>query len=261
MASLLFWLGLLISLPQALYVQKTAVRFQGASGLPRGTIGQGPPIKLLGVGDSVIAGVGVSLFPLSLTAQLATEMAATGECRVSWSALGRTGLNAREVRRLFCDQAPGQSVNLMLVSVGVNDTTGLKSLKHWRHSLGQLVDTLHQHSPEALIILLGLPPMQHFPLLPRPLRWVIGLRAWQLEQMARELAQNHVWLQQIPLAFRPEPCQFADDGYHPSAESCTEIARAIVAALPPAWVENHREAEMEMGEAAESGRGVHTHQV
>ena len=58
MRNLLFWGLFPLLIPQALWVRKTAPRTAPAAGPRSGTVGDGRPIRLVGVGDSIIAGVG-----------------------------------------------------------------------------------------------------------------------------------------------------------------------------------------------------------
>ena len=58
--SLMFWLSVPLLLPQALYVRKTAPRFAAAEGPSSGASGTGNTVRLLAIGDSIIAGVGAT---------------------------------------------------------------------------------------------------------------------------------------------------------------------------------------------------------
>jgi lysophospholipase L1-like esterase len=238
LASLLFWPGLLACLPQAWHVRRTASRFAAAGGASHGLHGEGKPLHVLGLGDSIIAGVGLQQHDQGLVATVARELAARCGRAVSWSALGQSGEAAAGVQRLYRRQQPAPGQDLVLLSVGVNDITGLTSLRRWRRNLGSLVACLQNDSPQAVLVLIGLPPMQHFPVLPRPLRWVLGLRAAQLDRVAARLAGQAGNVCHVPLNFRPQPGQFAADGYHPSAESHAALATALVDALPPGCLQN-----------------------
>ena len=51
---------LILILPQALYIKKTTLRLSEAAGPKRGLLsGHGPNLRLLHVGESTVAGVGV----------------------------------------------------------------------------------------------------------------------------------------------------------------------------------------------------------
>ena len=60
MRNLLFWGLFPFALPQAVYVRRTAPRFAPPDCAPSGRVGSGPPLKIVGIGDSIIAGVGAA---------------------------------------------------------------------------------------------------------------------------------------------------------------------------------------------------------
>ena len=77
----------------------------------------------------------------------------------------------------------------------------------------------------------GLPPLGLFPLLPQPLRAVLGLRAAIFN---RELAQAVAGMRGavfVPVEFDAEPDSFADDGFHPSAVSYGLLAEHVAATI------------------------------
>jgi len=113
-------------------------------------------------------------------------------------------------------------------SVGVNDVTGLTSLKKWRSNLSQLIQELQAHSPGVLIGLAGMPPLGRFPLLPQPLRAMLSLRGKLLDEVARQVSDGYHNTLHVPLDFEPDPDQFSADGYHPSEESYSEFGCQIV---------------------------------
>ncbi|NNF16076.1 MAG: SGNH/GDSL hydrolase family protein, partial [Gammaproteobacteria bacterium] len=84
MNKLLFWLALPFLIPQALWVRRTAPRFAGADGRADGAVGEGPPVMLYAVGDSIIAGVGATDMSRALVAQTAEFLAAGLDARVQW---------------------------------------------------------------------------------------------------------------------------------------------------------------------------------
>ena len=82
-------------------------------------------------------------------------------------------------------------------------------------SIDALLSDLRAHSPQAQIVLLGIPPMQAFPLLPQPLRAWLGGRSRRLEALGIAAAQRRDALHS-PIHIEPAPELFASDGFHPS---------------------------------------------
>lgn len=217
--NLLFWTVFPLLIPQALYVRRTAPRFAPADGPREGQVGVGEQHRLLAIGDSIIAGVGASELSKALVGQTAAAIANSKNCCVSWQAVGVSGYDSAKVLERLVPKLPDTPFDFMIVSVGVNDVTGLTSLKKWRSNLAQLIQALQAHSPGAMIGLAGLPPLGGFPLLPQPLRATLGLRGRVLDTAAREVADEYQNTLCAPLDFEPAPDQFAPDGYHPSEES------------------------------------------
>ena len=52
--------------------------------------------------------------------------------------------------------------------------TKLISAKTWIKQQKQLFTQIQNHFQPKLIIVSGVPPMQHFPALPNPLAWLFG---------------------------------------------------------------------------------------
>ncbi len=226
-----FWPAFALTLPQALWVRQTARRFADAEGPTEGSIDGPDPLRLCGIGDSIIAGVGCRTLNQALIGHTARTLHEEVKRGVHWQALGRTGSTAGGILRRLVPQLHEQTMDVFVVSAGVNDLTALKTLSKWSASLEALLRALHAHSPQARIILLGMPPMHCFPLLPQPLRAVFGFRAHSFDLTASDLLETLDFATYVPFDgdFRPE--QFAADGYHPSEASCAEIADRIVDAF------------------------------
>lgn len=229
----LMWAGAMILLPvlliQGFRTRQTALRMPEGESPNAGRFGEGEHgYHLVGIGDSVIAGVGVRTMEESLTACVARLYHEKGDVSVSWRAFGVNGEKLGELL-LRLRHSPPPRGDLYLVSIGVNDVTRVTGLLRWQLQVIELISMLNRNSR---IILLGVPPMEYFHALPQPLRWVLGIRAAlldrALEQVA-ELAHNVVW---VDAAMKFDAAHLAEDGYHPNYEACMEIAAEIVDAVP-----------------------------
>jgi lysophospholipase L1-like esterase len=174
---------------------------------------------MLAVGDSIIAGVGAGHISNALAGRTASALAASLGATVHWQALGGIGYRAQKIIDELLPAMPPEPADFIIVSVGVNDITGLTSLRNWRSRLGLLLERLREHSPDAAIAVAGVPPLGLFPLLPQPLRSVAGLRAETFEFSCREVVSTLPNCIHVPVAFDFSPDKFAADGYHPSEES------------------------------------------
>jgi lysophospholipase L1-like esterase len=177
MALTAFWLSLPISAIQGLRLRKTALRLPEAGGCKTGFCGYGEPLHLLAIGDSIIAGVGTGNVTRSLPVLFAKELASQKQCSVNWRIDGTNGADIRHLRHRLEQQDQGQETDMVLISIGVNDVTGLSTTRHWESELKRLIQDLRNKWPGASAIFAGLPPMSEFPLPPQPLRFALGQRA------------------------------------------------------------------------------------
>ncbi len=228
---LAFWGAIPFLIPQALYVQRTAPRFAGASGPNKGKMGEGPPLKLHAVGDSIIAGVGASVYPLALIGRTATALSMRLERTVEWSARGRIGAKSEDVLANLIDEMEPGPADVVLVSVGVNDITGLRTTTAWVRNLTSIIERLRERSPDAVIAIVGLPPLSGFPLLPQPLRAVIGMRGQTFDIAARRVIAGYSRVIHVPIDFEASADKFSPDGYHPSEASYAEFGAVVADAM------------------------------
>lgn len=222
-----------VLLSQAFALRRHALTLVPAAGVPAGTIGRGDPLRFLAIGDSIIAGVGARRVERSTVVHVARFMSGRLAREINWHASGMIGAGARRVRRDAVPQLPVQPFDVILVSVGVNDVLKLERSARYRRHLLKLVHDLRRHSPHAVIGLLGLPPLDEFPKLRRPLRWIVGLRIRRFDAVAREAIARVPNAMHIPVRFSPRPDMFSDDGLHPSETSQRRLAKIIAGALTP----------------------------
>ena len=176
MRNLIFWGLFPFALPQAIWVRRTAPRFSAAAGPVSGVVGEGETLKLLAIGDSIVEGVGVEKIEDAFVVQTATSLARTLGRQVEWTIHGRIGARSRTLLDEFIPTLPPDPVDVVLVSVGVNDITGLISQASWQENLRLLLRAIETHSANAVVALAGVPPLGGFPLLPQPLRFASGQR-------------------------------------------------------------------------------------
>jgi lysophospholipase L1-like esterase len=224
---LVFWLLLPLSAVQGLWLRRTATRLPEAQGARTGVCGHGEVIRLLALGDSIIAGVGTGTVENSLPVQFAHALASLRSCRVQWRIMGANGADISDLRQGVDLLVHQQQVDAILLSIGVNDVTGLSSTRRWRFQVNQLVSELRQKWPQARVIFVGLPPMGQFPLPPQPLRFTLGQRASTLDAIAADIISRQALMLHIPTDINPLQQGFCEDGFHPSAESCANWASVL----------------------------------
>ena len=188
-------------------------------------------VKLLILGDSAAAGVGVNQQKQALAGQLPPLLAK--QYSTTWQLVASSGLTSSDIIKQLT-LLPTQKFDLVLVSVGVNDVTHFTQQAQWAENISHLATMLTTKFSADKVLFSSVPPMHLFTALPQPLRWWLGLRASKLNAlMATVLValQQHSSVQNtdnqgvnkhtnkcavltVDLPFKPE--YLAKDGMHPS---------------------------------------------
>ena len=122
--------------------------------------------------------------------------------------------------------------DLAVLALGVNDVLRLHGPRRWSRDLRVLLRALRERTG-AGVVLAPVPPMHGFPVLPQPLRAVLGARADRLDHAAARLADGlpGVAHAALPRDALHEPDLFCSDGFHPSAAGYARWAEGMVPAL------------------------------
>ena len=210
-------------------VRKNTPRLLEPKGEREGGIGQGKPLSLLILGDSAAAGVGVETQKDALSGAIIQEL--QNEFFLQWKLYAKTGDTTRQVFHAL-QHLEERKYDVIVTSIGVNDVTKLTSAKSWIQQQKQLFEHIQKRFQPKLIIVSGVPPMQHFPALPNPLAWLFGQYAEQMNQKLQQwLApqSQFKFLQYDIETFQAMNSSMASDGFHPSKEVYEIWGRQIAA--------------------------------
>ena len=228
-----FWLLLPFVAIQAIRLRKTAPRLQPAAGDSSGRMGSGDSIRLLAIGDSIIAGVGAATLERALVGCTARSLVERLGGAVEWQACGRSGASSKKILSDLVPTLAPIAADAIVVSVGVNDVTALSTIRAWRKNLFALIDALRRHSPEAVIVIAGMPPLRAFPLIPQPLRRLIGFRGETLDAVTRAVTQEYPGVFHVEVEFEMSDDSFCADGFHPSEKSYVVFGKAMADCIGP----------------------------
>ena len=202
-----------VLLAQGGVVRRKALILPEPDGARIGRIGAGPALRVLIVGDSSAAGVGAKTQKDALAGQVAAALAP--HFTVDWRLVAETGaLTATTTAAL--KQLEPEKFDVAILALGVNDVTGAVTRRRWIANQSALHQLLRDHFGVRRIYASGLPPMGLFPLLPQPLRWILGAQATRLDRALAGIAARDPIVRHIPFDLPHEAKYFADDGYHPS---------------------------------------------
>jgi lysophospholipase L1-like esterase len=230
-----FWLTTALLFPVLLYqgkkARRTTPRLPEAGGSPSGQYGEGAPAKrILVIGESTAAGVGVETHDQGLASQLAKQIHERTGQTTAWHTFGVNGIRLGALLSEL-ETAELPEADVVLLSMGVNDTTGFTPRFRFRQQLRALRQLLAPRY-SVPILLLSVPPMHRFTVLPSPLRYVMGWRAMQLDRIYQQLASDASadfgYLNYPTVTDRD---LLASDGYHPSPKGYAFIADAIASSI------------------------------
>ena len=196
-------------------------------------------LNLMIVGDSAAAGVGSQtqqealagkLIPALQQQALVNDIFATQFDELSWSVQATTGHTSFDIlRRLYVLPKPSQPLDVMVLSVGVNDTTANVAAHKWQQQVEDIIAIAQRKFGVRELIFSSLPPMAKMPALPVPLNDFIGAKAIKLDKILQQICADHEGVSYMATDFprmtkehfNDKPIDiavmFASDGFHPSS--------------------------------------------
>lgn len=192
-------------------------------------------LSLMIVGDSAAAGVGSLTQQEALAGKLIPALQQQAVINdqfdvLSWELQATTGHTSFDIlRRLYVLPTPDQPVDIMVLSVGVNDTTSNVSISKWQRQIEQIIAIAQRKFGVRELIFSSLPPMAQMPALPSPLNKFIGVKATKLDQVLQSICAEHSGVHHMAADFTlmaekhvngapiDSAAMFASDGFHPSS--------------------------------------------
>lgn len=215
---------------QGPWIKWNTARLQEPKGPRDGVVGEGPDLRLLIVGDSSAAGVGVPTQSHALSGQLALRL--SRHVRLDWQLIARCGdTTPMALRRLRA--AKPRRADVAVVALGVNDITRGTPRGRWLDQTTALIDHLTGHLGVSTVYVSGLPAVSQFPRLPNPLRWTLGHQAERFDRGLRDLVAARPDATLIPADMALDETVMAKDGFHPGPKVYSTWADMITDRLLP----------------------------
>ncbi|MGP5176128.1 SGNH/GDSL hydrolase family protein [Psychrobacter immobilis] len=192
-------------------------------------------LNLMIVGDSAAAGVGSETQQEALVGNLIPVLTQQSAIQnqfdiLNWSLQATTGHTSFDIlRRLYVLPAPSQPVDVMVLSVGVNDTTSKVSVDKWQQQIESIIAIAQRKFGVRELIFLSLPPMAQMPAIPAPLSNFVGAKASILDKTLQQVCAAHDSVTYMATDFPRMIAEhsngtpidikvmFASDGFHPSS--------------------------------------------
>jgi lysophospholipase L1-like esterase len=231
-----YLLGSLLCLPllPAMYWQARRIKLtmpqlpeaEGSHGLV--SIHDRATIRLLCIGESTMAGVGVQHHEESFCGYLAQEMARLASKSVQWKVYAKSGYTAANVLDKIVPEIIETAADLIVIGLGANDAFKLNNPIRWNNTVRSLVQKLQTNFQNTPIAFISVPPVREFPSFTPLLKGTIGrlidLLGDELATIVRDDPNLYYRGHQLTVkewsirhGIEAHPTTFFSDGVHPTA--------------------------------------------
>ncbi|NVJ89722.1 MAG: SGNH/GDSL hydrolase family protein [Flavobacteriaceae bacterium] len=233
--SLRYFLGAIISFPflPILYFEGKKIRKQVPK-LPEAKNPEGyiknksnRTLKVIAIGESTFAGVGVDIHENGFIGALVKEIARKHNLSVLWKVYAKSGFTARKVHKTIIPNITETNADLIVIGLGGNDAFKLNSPDFWGLQINLIIKKLNQKFPDTPIYFTNMPPIKEFPAFTRIIKFVIGnlveLLGKKLNAIVKrknkvyynnELIKFDTWQNRYKI--KGDINSFFSDGVHPS---------------------------------------------
>ena len=217
---------------QAMSTRRRAPALPEAAGPREGQLGSGTgALRVLITGDSSAAGVGVAHQDQAFSGHFTRTLHRRSGRSVRWRLRAKSGLTTKQVHALLRADPPPMA-DVAIVLSGVNDVIDLVPPQRAVQHRAALADWLLGEGRASQVVFAPLPPINQFPLLPQPLRRVMGADARRHDEAMARWAATRSNVFHTPIALQLAPAAMASDGFHPGEpvyRACGEALARFVA--------------------------------
>jgi lysophospholipase L1-like esterase len=187
----------------------------------------GRKLKLITIGESTIAGVGVATHDEGFTGTLAQALSEKLQAEVSWKVYARSGYEAKTVTEKLIPKITEREVDLIVIGLGANDAFTLNSPWRWAADIDALIIALKSKFGETPIVFTNMPPIKLFPAFTPLIKFVMGNLVEILGKALNNVVPRHSnvhydariisfenWTEEIGI--EASPSDYFSDGVHPS---------------------------------------------
>jgi lysophospholipase L1-like esterase len=199
---------------QAMATRARMPRLPEPAGAREGEVGRGTLLRLLMLGDSSAAGVGVAEQSQALAGYLPKALAKQAGVRVCWRLVAQSGLTSAQCLEHIAADALFEA-DVAVVVLGVNDVIDQVPSQRAIAAREGIANRLRNAHGVAHVVFAPLPPVHHFPALPQPLRWIAGQDAKRHDEAVAEWARTRSDVSHVPIDLPLNRELMADDGFHP----------------------------------------------
>jgi lysophospholipase L1-like esterase len=227
--ALLSWLALPVYIWQGVGVRMRTRRMVPADGpVIHRVAGEGEPVRLLVLGDSSAASVGIDRTDGGLAARLSGMIAEETGRPVEWRAAGFNSATAGQIRDFVVPNLAHDAWTHIVVSVGTNDAKNFHTVSRFKREFGGLLYALRAKWPQAQIFWTPVIDMTRVPALPPLLGRLLESRAILVNRMGERLCRERGALPAARLPVEDPATGFSTDGFHASEAGYEAWARHLL---------------------------------
>ena len=229
--SIFSWLMFPVYVWQGIRLRRTIERLLPPRLPVDGTIdGKGAPIRLLVIGDSTVASVGVERLEETFGFAIAKAMHERTGRTVHWRSAGNNSASSGQLRDHVVPHLPHDAYTHVLLSAATNDMKNFHLMSRFKREFGTLLYALRTRFAHAHIVWTPIADMRKFPALAPQLGRVLAARASLINDMGTRLCRERG-----VTAAEPFPIVsvhgFARDGFHPDGDGYKAWARFLAPQL------------------------------
>lgn len=200
---------------------------KGIEGLSISSQSTPSTIRMLAIGESTIAGVGVQTHQEGFTGALADTLSQQLNADIIWKVYARSGYTAKKIIQKIIPKITETKIDLLIIGIGGNDAFTLNNPERWKKETKELIINLKEKYPNAPIVFCSMPPIKEFPAFTSLIKATIGnlvqILGEELVEVIKEFDnvyyQNDVitinsWNKKFGLDYTAS--HYFSDGVHPS---------------------------------------------
>ncbi len=184
-------------------------------------------IRMLTIGESTIAGVGVKTHQEGFTGTLANELASKLNIDIDWKVYAKSGYTAKRVNEEIVASIQEKSIDLIVIGIGGNDAFELNTPKQWNKDVRKLINNIQSKFVRVPIVFINMPPIKEFPAFTSLIKFTIGnlvnILGKELEEVVKDFEYVYYYSRVIGCVDLIErfnlniaSTDFFSDGVHPS---------------------------------------------
>jgi len=183
-------------------------------------------VKLITIGESTIAGIGVDRHEEGFSGTLARELANKLGTNVSWKVYARSGYTAAMISKKIIPKIKEEYADIIVIGLGGNDAFTLNTPRKWRKEMTALIEQINEKFQGAAIFFCNMPPIKEFPAFTPLIKSSIGnlveilgreleivVRGYENVSYFNEKITIENWCERFNIS---KDSEFFSDGVHPS---------------------------------------------